>query len=74
MSKLKLAPIEDDKPVKLSLEIPAPVHRELIAYGEVLGREAGKAVAPERLIVPMLSRFMATDRAFASQKRRSDEK
>src|SRR3546814_1497729 len=35
MSKLKLGPIDDDKPVKLTLELPASVHRDLIAYARV---------------------------------------
>ena len=70
MPKLKLSLVEDDKPVRLSLEIPAGVHRDLLVYGEVLGRATGKTVTPEKLIIPMLTRFMATDRAFASMKRR----
>ena len=70
MSKLKLGPIVDEKPVKLSVELPAAVHRDLVAYAEVLGRETGQAVAdPVRLIVPMLERFIATDRGFAKARR-----
>jgi hypothetical protein len=42
MTKLKLGPIPDDKPVKLTVELPAELHRDLIAYGEILGREAGQ--------------------------------
>ena len=41
MAKLKLSAIADDKPVKVSLELPAPLHRDLVAYAEVLGRETG---------------------------------
>lgn len=29
MTKLKLGPIRDDKPVKLTVELPADVHRDL---------------------------------------------
>lgn len=32
MTKLKLGPISDDKPVKLTVELPAELHRDLIAY------------------------------------------
>lgn len=65
MIRLKLPAIEDDTPVKLTLELPAQVHRDLVAYGQALGAETGgKAVEPGRLIGPMLARFMATDRAF----------
>jgi hypothetical protein len=70
MARLKLGAIEDDKPVKLTVEVSAALHRDLVAYGEVLGREAGQvAVEPARLIGPMISRFMATDRAFSKLRR-----
>ena len=36
MSKLKLGTIEDDKPVKLTIEWPAPMHRNLVAYADYL--------------------------------------
>lgn len=66
MTKLKLSAIPDDKPVKLSVELPADVHRDLLAYAEVMARETGQQTPePARLIAPMLQRFMATDRAFA---------
>lgn len=66
MAKLKLGAIADDKPLKVSLELPAVLHRDLTAYAEVLGRETGHPIAdPVKLIVPMLQRFIATDRAFA---------
>lgn len=69
MSRLKLGPLADDKPVRLTVELPAATHRDLVAYAEVLGREAGQAVEPGRLIAPMLARFMATDRGFAKARR-----
>ena len=68
--KLKLGPLAEDKPVKLTIELPASVHRDLVAYGEVLGRATGQTVSdPARLIVPMIERFMATDRAFVKARR-----
>ncbi len=70
MTKLKLGPLADDKPVKLSIELPASVHRDLVAYAEVLGRTTDKVVSdPAKLVVPMIERFMATDRAFAKARR-----
>jgi hypothetical protein len=70
MAKLKLGAIEDDKPVRLSIELPAQVHRDLLAYAQALGRETGhSAIEPAKLIPPMLARFMATDRAFAKERR-----
>jgi len=72
MAKLKLGAIADDKPVKLTIELPAPVHRDLLAYAEILARENGQSVHdPAKLIAPMLARFMATDRAFARSRRAS---
>jgi hypothetical protein len=66
MSKLKLGTIEDDKPVKLTVELPAAVHRNLVAYAEAIGRESGQpAPDPAKIVAPMIERFMATDRAFA---------
>ncbi|MQB37457.1 DUF2274 domain-containing protein [Agrobacterium tumefaciens] len=66
MTKLKLGPIVDDKPVKVSLELPASLHRDLIAYADMLARETGQPTAdPVKLIVPMLVRFISTDRGFA---------
>ena len=72
MAKLKLGAIADDRPVKLTVELPASIHRDLVAYGQVLARETGQgAVEPAKLIAPMLQRFMATDRAFAKLRRGS---
>ncbi len=70
MAKLKIGTIESDKPVRMSVELPATVHRDLLAYAEVHAREHGQTVPePAKLIAPMLSRFMATDRGFAKSRR-----
>ncbi|WP_306028665.1 DUF2274 domain-containing protein [Stappia sp. MMSF_3263] len=70
MVKLKLGPLPDDKPVKVSVELPAKLHRDLVVYAEILGRQSGQTVEdPARLIVPMLERFIATDRGFAKARR-----
>ena len=46
------------------------LHRDLVAYGQVLARETGQgALEPAKLVGPMLARFMATDRAFAKLRR-----
>jgi hypothetical protein len=74
MSKLKLGPILDDKPVKLALELPAALHRDLVAYAEALSRQSGQPVDPARLIAPMLAHFMRNDRGFrrGAAKRKTD--
>ena len=70
MAKLKLGAIADDKSVKLTVELPASLHRDLLAYAEVLVRETGQGITePTKLIAPMLARFMATDRVFAKLRR-----
>lgn len=69
MSKLKLSDIRDDKPVKLSVELPAQVHRDLSVYAEILGGENGQTLEPAKLIAPMLERFMKTDRGFTKARR-----
>jgi hypothetical protein len=72
MAKLKLGAIEDDKPVKLAIELPAALHRDLVAYARALSSEtAQNAVDPAKLIAPMLARFIASDRAFAKFRRGS---
>lgn len=68
MTKLKLGPIADDKPVRIALELPAALHRDLIEYGRLLA-EGGAPIEPAKLIVPMLKRFIATDRGFARARR-----
>ena len=44
MTKLKLGPLVDDKPVKVSLELPASVHRDLLAYADMLARTTGQTM------------------------------
>jgi len=68
MTRLKLGPIADEKPVRLTLEIPAALHADLQLYGRLLA-EGGAPIEPARLIVPMLQRFIATDRGFAKARR-----
>lgn len=69
MTKLKLGAIPDDKPVKLTIDLPADVHRDLVVYAEVLAHETGQKHEPAKLVAPMLARFMATDRAFTKARK-----
>ncbi len=70
MAKLKLGPLPDDKPVKVTVELPASLHRDLVSYAAILARQSGQPdIEPGRLIVPMLERFIATDREFSKAKR-----
>jgi hypothetical protein len=70
MTKLKLGPLVDDKPVKLAIELPAAVHRDLVAYANAHERATGQEISdPGRLIAPMIQKFMASDRAFVKTRR-----
>jgi hypothetical protein len=73
-AKLKLTGVPDDRPVKLTIEVSAAVHRDLVAYAEVLARQTNQKVEPAKLIVPMLARFMSTDRAFLRARREKQAK
>ena len=68
MAKLKLGAVADDKPVKLTVDLPANVHRNLAAYADLLARETGQSIPdPAKL---RQCWFMATDRAFARARSR----
>lgn len=69
---LRLGPILEDKPVKVTVELSSILHAQLSEYAELHARENGIAapLPPERLIAPMLGRFIATDRAFARLRKR----
>jgi hypothetical protein len=73
MTKLKLSAIPDDRPVKLHIELPGAVHRDLVAYAEIFAREHSQQVEPAKLVPSMLERFMATDRAFVRARRAKSE-
>ena len=36
MTKLKLGPLSDDKPVRLTVELPTELHRRLVCYADYL--------------------------------------
>lgn len=70
MTKLKIGALPDERPVKVSIELPASVHRDLLAYAKAVASESGQPISePGKLIAPMLARFMATDRGFAKLRR-----
>jgi hypothetical protein len=71
MAKLKLSPLLEDKPVRLTVELLAATHRDLVAYADALGRETGEPIEPVKLVAPILHLFIATDRGFASVRKHS---
>lgn len=72
MSRLRLGPIVGEKPVKLTIELPGALARDLRDYAAVHAKLTGleTALPPERLIPPMIERFIASDREFGRQRRR----
>ena len=51
MTRLKLEDLADEKPVRLTIEVSARLHRELLAYAIALnGGDTKGAPTPERLI------------------------
>ena len=71
MPKLKIDAVPDDRPVKLALELPAQIHRDLALYADLLARQTGEQVEPVKLIPQMIARFIAADRGFAQLRRGS---
>ncbi|KTE02541.1 hypothetical protein ATE68_06890 [Sphingopyxis sp. H038] len=73
MTRLRLGPIVEEKPVKLTLELPGDLIRELAQYASVHAKLTGLAapLPPERIIPAMIGRFIASDREFSKQRRRS---
>lgn len=70
MTRLKLGPIPDDKPVRLTIILPAELAELLRAYAQAVGSgNPGKPVTLERIVPPMLDRFIRTDRAFMRTRR-----
>jgi hypothetical protein len=70
MTRLKLSDIADEKPVRLTIELPARLHRELVAYSTAVnGGTTSGAPSIERLVPPMLERFISSDRSFAKTRR-----
>nr|WP_315456940.1 DUF2274 domain-containing protein [uncultured Sphingorhabdus sp.] len=66
MTRLTLADLADEKPMRLTVELSARLHRELLAYATAINNgDAKGAPSPERLIPPMIERFIANDRSYA---------
>ncbi len=65
MNKLRLGAIIEEKSVRVSIDIAAPIYRELVAYGSILAKETGQTkIDPTKLIAPMIEKFIKGDKAF----------
>ena len=75
MTRLKLADLADEKPVRVTVELSARLHCELIAYAVAInGGEAKGAPTIERIVPPMLERFVSSDREFAKVRKASQRR
>lgn len=68
MAKLRLGPVLSERPVRITIELAAAIHRDLLAYADALKQETGQDVEAVQLVGPMLARFMAADRGFAKSR------
>ena len=65
MTKLRLGPFVDEKPIRLTIDLPGPIYRELVAYGSILAKETGQTkIEPTKLIAPMIEKFIKGDKVF----------
>ncbi|MDB5579064.1 MAG: hypothetical protein JWR80_4240 [Bradyrhizobium sp.] len=70
MVGLRLGPLVDDKPVRITLDLPASLHRDLVAYVAAHAEATGQAPVPaQKIIAAMLANFMDNDRAFMAVRR-----
>jgi len=70
MTRISLADIAAEKPVKLTVEMPAKLYRDLQDYCIALNQGAATGVPPpERVIPAMIERFIASDRSYARQRK-----
>ncbi|AHI26348.1 putative transposase [Komagataeibacter xylinus E25] len=69
MTELKIREIPDEKPVKMTVALPADLHRDLLAYAALLSGNDG-TMDPARLVAPMLRQFMMSDKGFTRARRK----
>lgn len=71
MARLKLGTLPDDRPVKLSITIPADLKRALDTYASAYAAESGRQWETKKLIPHILAAFLKSDRAFARRQVRT---
>jgi|GEM_PF-210298 len=61
MSKLRISLPVEEKPVKLRIELPTALYKDIQLYAELLAAESGSnPVEPEKLIVPLCCKILST--------------
>ena len=69
MMTLKLGPIPDNKPVRMTISLPAELAALLRTYADAVGLGNSNPVTVERIVPHILERFIRTDRAFMRTRR-----
>lgn len=70
MTRLKLSDLASEKPVRVTLDIPDQLHRELGEYARAVnGGNPEGAPTIELVMTAMLDRFISTDREYAKYRR-----
>ena len=63
MTKLKLSAVPDDRPVKIAIDLPAAIHRDLALYAELLAKETSQAAVEPAKLVPADDRALHGERS-----------
>ena len=71
---LKLGPIPDRTPVKLSLTLAPDIHAALRDYVAIHAREFGTEARPAEIAALMIEKFLESDAAFKRERKRSQQK
>jgi len=76
MATLKITSVMDEKPVKLTVELPAHVFRDLKAYAEIMmtSEKGASRVDEPHLAARMIQHFMLEDRVFRRERKRQIER
>lgn len=61
---LKLGPIPDQKPVKITMTLPPDIHAALSDYAALHAREYGNQSSVADIAGLMIEKFLASDRQF----------
>lgn len=67
---LKITRLADLRPVKLTLQLPADVWRDLELYAALLSEPGKEKIPLSNLAGDMIARFMSEDHAFLRRRKR----
>lgn len=71
MTALKLPPIPDRTPVKLSITMLPDLHQTLQDYAVLYARTYGKDVSVGDLVTAVVANYLENDRAFVQSRKRA---